>query len=106
MAFDRWLRRTGLVLGGLALVAELWTALSFVQTWVAMWLVTRPELVSFVETTNRFSQLKTPALKYPYAAVYFVLFTLALFSLLLWLLVQGVRDALTRDPQATERDDR
>jgi hypothetical protein len=92
------LQRAALRWGGLALVAQLWVALVFVHSVIEVWRSTRPELVSFAESANRFSQLKTPALKYPAAGVYFVLFVTALAALLVWLTVRGLREAMAAEP--------
>jgi hypothetical protein len=97
------LQRAALQWGGLALVAQLWVALGFIRRLLLDWEVTRPQLVSFAESVNRFSQLKTPALKYPSAAVYFVLFVAGVVGLLGWLAVEGLRDAMA--PEAESDDD-
>ena len=99
------LQRSGLQWGGLALVAQLWTALYFVHCWETMWSATQPELASFAQSVDRFSQFKTPALKYPYAAIYFSLFVAALAGLLGWLMVRGLREAMAPEPESSGQDD-
>jgi hypothetical protein len=96
----RRLQRAGLQWGGLALVAILGVALTFVRTLIDAWHETRPQLVSFEESVNRFSQLKAPELKYPAAAVYFVAFGAALVGLIGWLVVKGLREAMAPEPEA------
>ena len=91
-------QRLGLQWGGLALVAQLWVALAFVRRLLADWEATRPQLVSFEQSFARFSQLKTPALKYPTVAVYFALFVVAVVGIIAWLVRDGMREAMAPEP--------
>jgi hypothetical protein len=100
----RRLQRLALQWGGLVLVAQLWVALIFVNVALDDWTRTKPFLVSFAESVNRFSQLRTPALKYPASGVYFVLFVAGLLTLLGWLVVRGLREAMAPEPEATDDD--
>ncbi|MCU1282805.1 MAG: hypothetical protein JWM53_6351 [bacterium] len=97
------LQRVAVQWGGLALVAQVWVALVFVRRFLLDWEATRPQLVSFAESMNRFSQLKTPALKYPWGAVYFVLFVAGIVALLGWLALSGLREAMA--PELESSDD-
>ncbi len=99
------LQRAGLRWGGLALVGQLWVALVFVGWCFSGWEETRRQLVSFAESVDRFSQLKTPALKYPWAGVYFVLFVTGVVAILGWLTISGLREAMAPEPEANEPDD-
>lgn len=90
--------------GVLAVAAQWWVALIFVRWVMTAWKDNRPYLVSFAESTNRFSQLKTPALKYPWAGVYFVLAAAAIVGLVGWLVVGGVRDAIAPPPETDDAD--
>lgn len=88
------LQRAALQWGGLAMVAQLWVALVFVRRLLFDWDETRPQLASFAESMNRVSQLKAPALKYPWSGVYFVLFVVGAIVIVGWLTVAGVREAM------------
>jgi hypothetical protein len=90
-----WLSRVGLVIGLVALAYQAWVSITFIRQVTYNWETTRPQLVSFAESANRFSQLKTPALKYPAVAIYFSLFVAGVVIIVGWLLIRGVRDAMT-----------
>jgi hypothetical protein len=98
-------QRLAMQWGGLALVAQLWVALAFVRRFLFDWEVTRPQLVSFTQSMARFSQLKTPALKYPVVAVYFVLFVAAMLVLIGWLGTSGLREAMAPEPETPDSDE-
>lgn len=99
-----WMNRGALAWGVLALGAQLWILWTFLGWMHEEWRDTLPHLVSFGESMNRFSQLKTPSLKYPQAAVYFVLAAVGIIAFVGWLWVDGVRDAIARKP--AEPDER
>jgi hypothetical protein len=88
--------------GGLALVAQLWVALGFVRRLLLDWDATKPQLVSFAESVNRFSQLKAPALKYPWAAFYLLLFAGGLAGIIGWMMIAGLRDAMAPEPSSDD----
>ena len=100
----KWLRRITLVWGGLAVATQLWVGLIFVRWFVQSWHDTRPHLASFADSVDRFSQLKTPALKYPWSGVYFILCVAGIVGLIGWLTVSGVREAIAPEPESNEPD--
>ena len=97
MERKRILSIAALCAGLLALAWQAAMAAKGVHMLVTFWHETRPKLYAFSESMNRFSQLKPSAFKYPASAVYFVLAALAVVGFLGWLVVTGVRQAVTGD---------
>jgi hypothetical protein len=96
------LRRAALVWGALVVAAQLWAALVFVRWFLQTWKDTRPYLVSFAESANRFSQLKTPAFKYPWSGIYFLLGVVGVVGVLGWIWAEAVRDLIASAPNTDE----
>jgi hypothetical protein len=101
----KWVQRATLLWGVLAVATQLWVGLIFVRWFVRSWKDTRPALVSFAQSVNRFSQLKTPALKYPWAGVYFILCVAVIIGLVGWLTISGLREAIAPEPETKPADD-
>jgi hypothetical protein len=99
------LQRAGLRWGGLALVVQLAVGLSFIRTFITVWDGTRPEMVEFRESFNRFSQFKATALKYPLGWIYLVMLAIALAAILGWMTWSGLRQAMAAEPQTPDELD-
>jgi hypothetical protein len=98
MEREKWMNRGALLWGVLALAAQLWIVITCGGWLHESWRDFSSHFVSFTESMNRFSQLKTPALKYPWAGVYLVLAAAGIIALVAWLWYDGVRDAIARKP--------
>jgi hypothetical protein len=99
MASDR-LRQLAVQWGGLALVAQIWVALSFVQNVPREWQIGHPRLDSPRVIADRISQLKPALFKFPWSALYLGSFLLLILIVTVTLWIVGMRQAM-----APERDD-
>jgi hypothetical protein len=92
------LKRLAVQWGGLALVLQLWVALGFVHYIKLEWETARPKLVSFKDTMDRMSQMKSVVFKYPYIAIYIIAAALLIGGVIAYLTIRGVREAMAPEP--------